>query len=457
MVTTAARKGNGKAANSSNGARHRSNGNNNGNGKAAAKSAAKAKTGGSNGNGKTQPAGSASKPAPAPSPAKNRREWLGLDSGEAMNAASLPTLPLEAFEVAPTPADAFEDSSGGSTTVGWIGIGQAGGRIARAFHGLGYGKSFVVNTCPHDLEGLDMAGRQKLLLDIGYEASGKDPMRGEKAAEQYRQQILYTMEHVFGQGVDHVMLAVGAGGGMGGATPAVIDAVRAAAKRIGIRRAKKKVGVVCTLPTHGEAASPRLRDNAHQLVSQLSELARQRLVSPLIILDNEKVQRLYPNMTVKQFWPSVNETAAGLFHIFNRLSALPSPYTCFDPDDYRSLMQAGGCSVMGLTKVDPYIGRNDLADALRKDLDKTLLADGFDLRTAKQVGAIVVGGKKIMAERAGLQDVINRAFDVMTDLTGRATVHRGIYEDDKDSVRVYTMISGLEPPMQRLEELAEME
>jgi hypothetical protein len=32
-------------------------------------------------------------------------------------------------------------------------------------------------------------------------------------------------------------------------------------------------------------------------------------------------------------------------------------------------------------------------------------------------------------------------------------VHRGIYEDNKDSLRVYTMIGGLDSPQERLEEL----
>jgi hypothetical protein len=90
---------------------------------------------------------------------------------------------------------------------------------------------------------------------------------------------------------------------------------------------------------------------------------------------------------------------------------------------------------------------------MKTNLQKTLLASGFSLDSAKVVGAVVVGGRKIMAETPGLQDSINYAFDILTDLTGNATVHRGIYEDDKESLRVYTIIGGLETPTERLEAL----
>ena len=44
----------------------------------------------------------------------------------------------------------------------------------------------------------------------------------------------------------------------------------------------------------------------------------------------------------------------------------------------------------------------------------------------------------------GLQDNIDYAFDVLSEITGRATIHRGIYEDVRDSLRAYTIISDLE-------------
>jgi hypothetical protein len=90
---------------------------------------------------------------------------------------------------------------------------------------------------------------------------------------------------------------------------------------------------------------------------------------------------------------------------------------------------------------------------VKTNLCKTLLAGGFDLSTAKVAGCIAVGGQWLMANVKGLQDNIDYAFDVLSEITGKATIHRGIYEDGRDSLRVYTIIGGLEPPAERLEEL----
>lgn len=388
----------------------------------------------------------------------DRSQWLDLDTaspiGGIHQTVELPFLPLEDYEVSPLPKDAIEDKSGGSTVVGWMGVGQAGSRMIQAFYELGYHKGVAVNTCPHDLAGIKLPTAQKLLLNVGYAGDGKDMRRGEEAAGQYRQAILHHAERIFGRGVDHLMIGVGAGGGTGsGAVMGLLDALRSGAKRMGLGRAKRHIGVVCTLPTAGEAGSPQVRRNAYQTITRLTELARRGHIAPLVILDNDKIGRMYPGMTVKSFWPTINTTMAGLFHVFNQLSAMPSPYTSFDPNEFRSLLQTGGCTIMGLAKVDKFTEPNALSNALTHNLEKTLLADGFDLTTARAAGLIVVGGSKIMANTPGLQDTIDRAFDVMTDLTGKATVHRGIYEDNRESLRAYTIISGLEPPRDRIAEL----
>ena len=108
---------------------------------------------------------------------------------------------------------------------------------------------------------------------------------------------------------------------------------------------------------------------------------------------------------------------------------------------------------MGLTKVKEIKDTYSISRAVKNNLEKTLLAGGFDLSSAKVAGCIVVGGKRLMANVSGLQDRINYAFDVLSEITGQATIHRGVYEDDRDSLRVYTIIGGLELPAKRLAEL----
>jgi cell division GTPase FtsZ len=371
-----------------------------------------------------------------------------------MKMAQIPTLDLEQYEPVIEEEIGVVDRIKGSTRYAWLGSGQCGGRLVKSFYDLGYKKVLAMNTAYHDLDMLEIPVEQKFLMDIGELGAGKDIERGEKAVHQYQQEILHLARQIISTQVDHIMVCFGAGGGTGsGSIIGLINLAKRYARYIGLQNPNKKVGVVMTLPTVGEASSPLVAENAYTVATRLGELASAGEISPLIIVDNDKINKMYPGLTVKSFWPSINNTVAGLFDIFNRISALSTPYTSFDPVDYHSIIESGGCTIMGLTKVKKFDEKYAISEAVKTNLQKTLLASGFDLSTAKLAGCIAVGGKTLMNKASGLQDNINYAFDVLSEITGRATIHRGIYEDDKESLRVYTIIGGLDSPTGRLEEL----
>jgi len=368
--------------------------------------------------------------------------------------SQIPTLDLEQYEPVFEQELGVEDNINGSTRYAWLGGGQCGGRLVKSFYDLGYKKVLAVNTTHHDLDLLEIPEEQKFLMNMGEKGAGKDTERGEKAVYQYQQEILHLARQTFSTQVDHIMVCFGAGGGTGsGSVIGLIEIAKRYARYVGLKNPNKKVGVIMTLPTVGEASSPLVAENAYKVGTRLSKLASAGEISPLIIVDNDKINRMYPGLTVKSFWPSINNTVAGLFDIFNRISALSSEYTSFDPVDYHSIMESGGCALMGLTRVNEYDDKFALSEAVKRNLQKTLLAGGIDLTTAKVAGCIVVGGKKLMNSVIGLQDNINYAFDVLSEITGQATIHRGIYEDDRECLRVYTIIGGLDSPIVRLEEL----
>ncbi len=370
------------------------------------------------------------------------------------NAWLLPRLELEKYELHAEPETGVRDKIKGSTRYAWMGAGQCGGRIVQSFYDLGYRKVLAVNTTHHDLDLLDIPKEQKFLMDIGAKGAGKDMGRGKNAVLQYQQEILHLTRQTFGTEVDHIMVCVGAGGGTGGGSAAdLIEIAKRYARYIGISEPDRRVGAIMTLPAIGEASSPKVAENAWKLATELSEMAAARQISPLIFIDNDKINKMYSGMTVKSFWPSINSTVAGLFDIFNRLSALSSRYTSFDPVDYHSIMEAGGCAIMGLTTVPKFRDKYAISDAVKNNLAKTLLAGGFDLATAKIAGCIVVAGRKLIERVKGLQENIDYAFDNLSEITGDATIHRGIYEDGRDCLRVYTIIGGLAPCTSRLEEL----
>lgn len=368
--------------------------------------------------------------------------------------AQIPTLDLEQYEPVIEEEIGVVDRIKGSTRYAWLGSGQCGGRLVKSFYDLGYKKVIAMNTAYHDLDMLEIPVEQKFLMDIGELGAGKDIERGERAVHQYQQEILHLARQIISTQVDHIMVCFGAGGGTGsGSIIGLINIAKRYARYIGLQNPNKKVGVVMTLPTVGEVSSPLVAENAYRVATSLGELASGGKISPLIIVDNDKINKMYPGLTVKSFWPSINNTVAGLFDIFNRISALSTQYTSFDPVDYHSIIESGGCTIMGLTKVKKFDEKYAISEAVKNNLQKTLLASGFDLSTAKLAGCIAVGGKTLMNKASGLQDNINYAFDVLSEITGRATIHRGIYEDDRESLRVYTIIGGLDSPTGRLEEL----
>jgi cell division GTPase FtsZ len=365
---------------------------------------------------------------------------------------SLPKLELEHYEPDIEEASGVEDRAEHSTRYGWIGVGQCGGRLVNTLYDSGYKKVLAVDTTGGELDLVEIPENQKFLMYTREKGPGTDVERCEEAVEGHKQGILSVARQLFGTGVQHIMVCFGAGGATGsGSVVGLIEIAQRYARAIGLENPNKKVGVVMTLPAIGKVRS-EMAENSYRIASQLSKMAEAGKISPLIIVDNDKANSLNCGMTAKSLWHNINTTFVSLFDIFNRLSASSSQYTSFDPFHYRSIIQAGGCLIMGVSRVDKFDGRFAVSEAVEDSLHKTLCASGFDLSTAKEAGCIIVGGKDLMTNVKGLPDNIESAFDVLSEITGQATIHRGIYEDDSDCLMVCTIVGGLDAPAARLQE-----
>ena len=372
---------------------------------------------------------------------------------------NIPTLDIEDLDldaIDAEKAETVEDESGGALTYAIIGSGQGGGRIAKAFYDLGYKKCVAFNTAKSDLAYLDLPDEHKFYVDhFGGQGAGKDQEKGRQAYESRNQEIFNKMRQVFGENIDRILVCVGVAGGTGGGSvQTLIDMAKRYFTYVGKDDANERVGVVASLPTTGESASPTVAKNAYNRMTELCVSAANGEFAPLIIIDNDKIKKLYPQLTVKQFWPTLNNTVAGLFHIFNLLATKNSNYTAFDPADYDTIMKSKGCMIFGVTGVKNIEDETSVSIALKQNLEKTLLAGGFDLTTAEGAASIVVGGTKLYEEVPGLMDSIEYGFDTLATLTGGAIIHRGIYEDSsKENLVAYTIVGGLDIPQKRLDEL----
>tara|TARA_R110002020_G_scaffold268819_3_gene484092 strand:- start:33306 stop:34655 length:1350 start_codon:yes stop_codon:yes gene_type:complete len=375
-----------------------------------------------------------------------------------MTELSIPTLDLEDldFDEIEEVDDGVKDEAGGALVYGVIGSGQAGGRIAKAFYDIGYKKTVAFNTAKHDLATLDIPDKNKFFIDhLGDQGAGKNQEKSKAAFEERNQEVFNKLRDVMGSDVDRILICVGVAGGTGGGSAeALVESAKKYLTYIGADDVATKVGVIASLPTNGECASEKVASNAYSCITKLCKSAKTGTFAPLIIVDNDKINKLYPRLTVKKFWPTLNNTIAGLFHIFNVLAGTDSAYTSFDPADYKTVMSSKGCMILGLTSVKSIEDETSIATVLKKNLERTLLAGEFNLATATIAASLVVGGTVMYEEVEGLMGGIEYSFDTLATLTNGATIHRGIYEDaNREKLCVYTMIAGLDDPTKRIKAL----
>jgi cell division GTPase FtsZ len=364
---------------------------------------------------------------------------------DTIDGLGLPELPIEEFEPAIHDLDEVKDESGGAKTFAFIGSGQGGGRLAKAFFDLGYKKTVAFNLASHDLELLGLPEKHKFLVDSEASGAGKDQEVSKAAFAKNRKEVYDKLREIVGENVDGFFICVGAAGGTGGGS--VLELASVANDYMLDLEREPQVGFVVSLPTREEAKSPIVASNTEKVMKSLKEAIDKSYYSPLIVVDNNKIRKLYPMLTMSQFWPTINGTVAGLFHVFNVLSTQDSEYTSFDPVDYFNVITSKGAMLMGATSINNFDSPAEIGKAVKSNLEKTLLAEGMDLTTARVAACIVVGGSEIFDTVPGLMTNLEYAFSTVASMTGEATVHRGIYCDSgRKKLSVYTLIGGLDIP-----------
>jgi len=336
------------------------------------------------------------------------------------------------------------DKVDGAFRFAFIGAGQGGSRIAEIFHKLGYRKIAVMNTAQQDLNLIKVDHK----LCIGDGGAGKDPSVGKQKFEERKEDVLDFLRDSLGEGIDRYFICAGAGGGTGAGI--VMPLVETASELQKLQESSTdKVGVILALPKISEGA--KVNANAYQVLEEVYGAVESGLVSPLIVVDNEKIHKLYPGLGVAPFWQTANMSIAGLFHLFNNTATKDSSYSTFDTNDYKQVLDSG-MIVFGATQIMKWEGPSDIAQAVRDNLKTNVLSGGIDLSTGTTAGVIMIGGNEVLNNVP--QDHLDRAFEQFTRiLSDGSVVHRGIYSGNKDNLTAYTMIGGLGKPHEKLEEL----
>jgi len=328
---------------------------------------------------------------------------------------------------------------------GIIGSGQAGDRLADAFWRIGYRRVCAINTTDQDFLGMSLPKERQFVMGATMGA-GKCPELGQQALEDNTEAVLNLMRHSFGEDIDRIMIAAGGGGGSGsGSVQGLVHLAKMYFRALG---KEEKVGVIVTMPKKAEGG--KVQANSYNLLRELLPQAKSKLISPLVVVDNENINQMFPNVSAKDFWDTANRSIVGLFDVFNVLACQKSAYTTFDRADYLTVLDSG-LIVFGGTALNNYQKDTDLADGLRKNIEATLLAP-VNLKKATHVAAILCAQDRILGILP--QSHIDLAFTTLERMMGGENrglvVHQGVYEVKKQGLLVYTMVGGLEIPESRL-------
>jgi len=358
----------------------------------------------------------------------------------------VPDIPLPIID---DTSDVIDDNFSSAFKFGIVGSGQGGARLTEAFHSLGYNRVCTINMTVQDQVAIKIPSDNK--LEIGTSGAGKNPNVAEAKIKDRYEDVYDLMRRCFGVSYDRILVTVGAGGGTGGGTvETLVDIAHDVLQSLKIEKdGECRVGVIIALPKNSEGS--KVLANTYRLMRRLFRMVDSGTISPLIIIDNEKIKRIFPGKDVASFWQVANQSVCSLFHLFNTIACTESPLTTFDISDFGSILDSG-IITFGATPLAKWADKTDISFAVRDNLVRNILGS-VDVRTGNIAGCVVIGGKSILSDVP--EDYLDHAFEMLTRIMAdNSTVHRGVYYGSKDNLTVYTSVGGLQPPAERMREIS---
>lgn len=362
----------------------------------------------------------------------------------------------------PLPAESREDSEivkdkfEAAFRFAFVGCGQGGSRLAESFYKIGYRRVCAVNTTDQDLKGIAIPDANKLVIGNGEGGAGKEPRNGTKAAQDHYEDIYDLMRRSFGKEFDRVFVCIGAGGGTGsGACDTVIDIAHDIARSFKIEAVADDpvVGVIVSMPKAAEGG--KVNANAHNVLDSLFRQVDKeagRTISPLVILDNDRIDKIYPSLPVAKFWDMANRNISSLFHLFNFIAGQDSDFTTFDKADFKDLLQKGIVS-FGACPISKWDEISGISHSIRDNLKSNVLVSGFDMNQSHAAGCVFIAHDDVLDKIP--QSHLEHGFEMLSRIMQPGSVvHRGIYKGDKEGLVVYTMMGELGYPTARMMEIS---
>ena len=373
-----------------------------------------------------------------------------IPADELVDVGDVPIVPEESHKV-------IEDEMPGNVELAFkfcfLGAGQAGGRLAHQFYTYGYRRVAAINTAPADLKLLKLPDENKQVIGDTSGAGG-NPEIGRKAAEDNREAIHDLMLRCFGEKYDRVFVCASAGGGTGsGSCEEIVNIVHEMNERLELTdpEGDPRVGLIMALPR--ESDGPEAHATAHRTLSRILPMVPDK-ISPLILIDNQRIQKLYPDVPKLKFWGTANHTVCSIFHLLNMVAAKPSALTSFDAKDYQTILSSG-ILAFGAGPTGKWQGPDDIGESIRANIMRQALVGGVDISSASVAGCVIVAGQSILEQVPSSH--FEKGYSMLARMINKdstAAVRRGEYVGSKDQMVIYTVIGGLAAPSDRIAQLA---
>jgi cell division GTPase FtsZ len=389
----------------------------------------------------------ASAPLPTP-PTSPPAQAAPVDDGIMLDLGDLPEVPDE-----PTGSN-IEDTFNHPVAYNFafVGVGQAGGRIAKTFQDIGYARMCAVNTAVADLAELKTFP-DSAKLDVGEaRGAGKDPHTAARLVADKDEDIFDLLKRCWGDDPDYAFVCLSGAGGTGSGVFAKV--VQVAKRYMQEHKKPPRVGVIMALPKDSEG-----QRSAKNVLYSARTLAKLN-VSPVIFIDNEKFKALYgAKVPVPQEKPASNQSTAQILHTFNRLAGTESEDvggTTFDPADFSRIMDSGVVA-FAACNLSKWNTPSDISSPIRDQLKRNVLAT-IDLTKGNVAGLLyVLSGSAWTGPNGVTVGDLDHGTDMMNRILTKqdAAVFPGVYPaKGKDGIKILAMVGGLPMPLERLQELA---
>lgn len=345
--------------------------------------------------------------------------------------------------------------------IAYIGIGQAGGKIASDISRFGY-YGVYINTCEQDLTDIEEVLKSiydtnddnyKIIRLKGYDGASKDRSTGLKAIKDNKELIqkeLLTDKKL--HDADFVWIVCSLGGGTGcGAVSTIAQIVNSFIrpdKRIRVKRdkggniinyGKSTTGIIAAIPD--DNSSPKMKLNAAEALEELKVLQSKNIIGSVMLVDNEKLINDYlkkPNTNTD--WTTYgNATVAATISELALLSGLPGTET-FDKSEILDIWSTPGFLFIGKNRLSKDWQNSYIPDAIKKtEGDKIeaivedsfkklgIFAEEYDFSYAVHGGmAIITKENKVINSKHRL--LLHRALN--KTLSTPELIHFGIFNNN---------------------------